>query len=148
MSDKLRSHSKTTHPINSTNESSLSYNKPVQISYNTNTSSIKLTNTKRKRTSDCQPPTLSKIITVNCKEKTKRTKGYTLIITYYKLTLILGPYKNFDFVNNMNKTIQEELSKIKCTKFNYRPIIQKCFDEITKVMYKEFPVLNIDDKYN
>ena len=46
---------------------------------------------------------------MDCKEKTKRTKGYTLIITYYKLTLILGPYKNFDFVNNMNKYKIERL---------------------------------------
>ena len=145
MSDKLRSHSKTNHPINSTHEPSISYNKPAQISYNTNTSSIKLTNTKRKRTSHSQNPASSRIMTVNCKEKNKRTKGYTLIITYYKLTLILGPYKNFDFVNNMNKTIQEELSKIKCTKFNYKPIVSKCFNEIKKVLYKEFPILNLDE---
>ena len=147
MSDKLGSHSKINYSIISY-EPSFSYNISAQISCNTSTSSITLTNTKRKRTSHSQNPASSRIMTVNCKEKNKRTKGYTLIITYYKLTLTLGPYKNFDFVNNMNKTIQEELSKIKCTKFNYKPIIQKCFDEITKVMYKEFHVLNIDDKYN
>ena len=107
---------------------------------------INLTNKKRKRHQrEFQNPSTSEIIKVNCIENKTKVNGYILKLTYYKLTLILGPYKQFDFVNNMTKTIQEELSKIKCTKFNYKPIVSKCFNEIKKVLYKEFPILNFDE---
>ena len=107
--------------------------------------SIKLTNKKRKRANDLINPSTSEIIKVNCLENKHKVNGYILKVTYYKLTLILGPYKQFDFVNNMTKTIQEELSKIKCTKFNYKPIVSKCFNEIKKVLYKEFSILKYDE---
>ena len=140
MSDNLRR--KSTQPKQPTPSSFPSSS--IQHSKSDN-DPINLTNKKRKRQLEFQNPSTSEIIKVNCIENKTKVNGYILKLTYYKLTLILGPYKQYDFVNNMTKTIQEELSKIKCTKFNYKPIVSKCFNEIKKVLYKEFPILNLDE---
>jgi hypothetical protein len=137
MSDNLRRNS--TQPTPSSFPSS-----SIQHSKSDN-DPINLTKKKRKRQNEFQNPSTSEIIKVNCIENKTKVNGYILKLTYYKLTLILGPYKQYDFVNNMTKTIQEELSKIKCTKFNYKPIVSKCFNEIKKVLYKEFPILKLDE---
>ena len=84
---------------------------------------------------------IGKIIPVICENKGNKTRGYKIELQYYKLFFVIGPYENFEFVKNINHTIQDELAKLKCDKDNYKTIVTKCIDEIKSALYEEYPIL-------
>lgn len=144
---------KNTNNIASTNTSSNEEKKtPSKDEIKINNNDIKLTKRKRLRKTGIQkdPPGTSplhnigygRVFPVYCYEKGERIRGYKVQIKYYKLFFSIGPYKKYDFACNLNSTLQEELSNLKCNEDNYRSIVTRCFDEIKTALYKEFPPLS------
>ena len=84
---------------------------------------------------------VGKILPVLCDKNGIKTRGYKVELQYYKLFFVLGPYENYEFVKNINHTIQDELAKLKCNKDNYKTIVTNCFEEIKSALYEEYPIL-------
>lgn len=84
---------------------------------------------------------VGKILPVLCDKNGIKTRGYKVELQYYKLFFVLGPYENYEFVKNINHTIQDELAKLKCDKDNYKTIVTNCFEEIKSALYEEYPIL-------
>ena len=82
-----------------------------------------------------------RVFPVYCYEKGERVTGYKIQIKYYQAYFTFGPYRKYDFSNNLNKTLQEEFAKLKCTKDNYEIIATQCYNEIKAELYKEYPPL-------
>ena len=61
-----------------------------------------------------------RIISVHCYEEEEKVTGYKIHLRYYKSNYTIGPFKDYDFTCKLNKTIQEELKMLGCTKANYR----------------------------
>lgn len=82
-----------------------------------------------------------RVFPVYCYEKGERVTGYKIQIKYFESYFSFGPYRRYDFSNNLNKTLQEEFAKLKCTKDNYSTIATQCYEEIKAELYKEYPPL-------
>ena len=113
---------------------------------NTNSTSFihknRLKNKKEKKTNRIlHNKIVGKILPVFCEHKGRRTRGYKIDLQYYKIFFVIGPYESYEFVKNINHTIQEELAKLKCDKDNYKAIVTNCIEEIKSALYAEYPVL-------
>ena len=82
-----------------------------------------------------------RIISVHCYEEEEKVTGYKIHLRYYKSNYTIGPFKDYDFTCKLNKTIQEELKMLGCTKANYRDKVNAKIEEIKGKVYKEFKPL-------
>ena len=82
-----------------------------------------------------------RIISVHCYEEEEKVTGYKIHLRYYKSNYTIGPFKDYDFTCKLNKTIQEELKMLGCTKANYRDKVNAKIEEIKEKVYKEFKPL-------
>ena len=71
-----------------------------------------------------------RIISVHCYEEEEKVTGYKIHLRYYKSNYTIGPFKDYDFTCKLNKTIQEELKMLGCTKANYRDKVNAKIEEI------------------
>lgn len=88
-----------------------------------------------------------RIISVHCYDKDVKTRGYKIHIKYYKSNFLIGPFKDYAFACNLNKTIQEELKLLHCTKTNYKEKVQYEMERIKNQIYKEIQPLSLTPIY-
>ena len=127
------------------------YSSPALSTTNTSISDTNSTSFIKKKRLSCKKEKktnrilhnkiVGKIVPVFCENKGSRTRGYKIDLQYYKIFFVIGPYENYEFVKNINHTIQEELAKLKCDKDNYKTIVTNCIEEIKSALYAEYPVL-------